>query len=567
MDSQRSLLYVALIFVCFMLWQAWVSDHAPEPSLTSAPTGNAASTAGTPPSGEAALSTDVPEAGQGQMSAPAQSSPSPQTAGEAVTVGQKIHIKTDVLDLEISTRGGDIVSAKLPTYSVSVERPDEPFELFTTEGSPYIAQSGLLHDRVSGVMAKERAPNHYAQYQADQTDYTLAADANELKVPMHWRSRDGVEVTKIFSFQRGSFIVDVDYEIANGSTQAWTGRAYYQLRHGPISKSGSMMTGSYHYTGAAYFADKYHKLPFKKMAEGPLALMVTGGWVAVVQHYFLSAWIPRDQSGENWLYSKVINGVVPEYLIGMRSAALQIAPGTTETMGTRLYVGPKLQKHLEELAPGLELTNDYGIFTVFSKPLFWLLSKIHAVLGNWGWAIIVLTILIKLVFYKLSETSYRSMAKMRKFAPKLQALKERYGDDKQAQQQALMELYRKEKINPLGGCLPILIQIPVFIALYWVLNESVELRQASWLWIKDLSIKDPYFVLPVAMGITMFIQQKLNPPQPDPIMQKMLTAMPIVFTVFFAFFPAGLVLYWFTNNLLSIAQQWMITRAIDQQGS
>jgi YidC/Oxa1 family membrane protein insertase len=287
----------------------------------------------------------------------------------------------------------------------------------------------------------------------------------------------------------------------------------------------------------------------------------------MMQHYFLSAWLPNDPKAENFLYSKVVTaGGAQEYLIGSRSSATTIPAGERGTLSSRFYAGPKLQNDLEKLAPGLELTVDYGILTIISKPLFWLLSTIHSVVGNWGWAIILLTILIKAVFYKLSEAGFRSMAKMKNVAPKLKSLKERYADDKQGYQQAMMDIYKKEKINPLGGCLPILIQIPVFISLYWVLLEAVELRQAPWmLWIKDLAIKDPFFILPLLMGISMFIQQKLNPPQPDPMMQKMLTAMPIVFTVFFAFFPAGLVLYWFVNNLLSITQQWFITRAIEQE--
>ncbi|MGV6817542.1 MAG: membrane protein insertase YidC [Thiotrichales bacterium] len=559
MDSQRPLLYMSLIFVAFLIWQAWQTDHQPQPQPGTQQNAAQAQFEGAVETDPPKL--DLPEAAQAPASAPTQAKNPSKTPA-----GQSIVIKTDVLELTINTRGGDVTSAKLPTYPVSLDEDSEPFQLFTTEGTPYVAQSGLLHDKNTAGNQADRAPNHYAIYQAEQAEYILSDNEDQLMVTLRWTAPDGVEVHKVFGLERGSFVVTVRYDVINRSDLPWVGRAYYQLRHGPVVQTGSKYLGTHHYTGAAYFADKYHKLPFTDMAETPLGQSVNGGWVSMVQHYFLSAWVPVPADSQNFLYSKVLTGsMTPEYLIGIRGPALELEPGAMGQLEQKLYVGPKLQQDLEALAPGLELTADYGMFTIFSKPLFWLLSKIHGFLGNWGWSIIVLTILIKLVFYKLSETSYRSMARMRKVAPKLQALKERHGDNKQAQQQAMMDLYRTEKINPLGGCLPILIQIPVFIALYWVLNESVELRQASWLWIKDLSLKDPLFILPVVMGIGMFVQQKLNPPQPDPMMQKVLTAMPLVFTVFFAFFPAGLVLYWVVNSLLSIAQQWYITRAIEAE--
>ena len=329
------------------------------------------------------------------------------------------------------------------------------------------------------------------------------------------------------------------------------------------------MFGTAAYVGTAYFDEKYEKLKFKDIAEEDLDKDITGGWVSMVEHYFISAWIPESQQDKEKVYAKALGTVSqPEYSIGLRSASQTIAAGQTGSFKTRFYAGPKLHDRLAKIAPGLDLTSDYGIFTVIARPIFWLLRKINTFVGNWGWSIIFLTILIKLAFYKLSETSYRSMANMRQLAPKLQALKERCGDDKQKYQQAMMELYKQEKINPMGGCLPILIQIPVFISLYWVLLEAVELRQAPWmLWIKDLSIMDPFFILPILMGASMFIQQKLNPPPPDPIQAKLFMALPFVFTVFFAFFPAGLVLYWFANNLLSIAQQWVITRRVERAAS
>ena len=555
MESQRSLLLITLAFLGFMIWQAWMQDHAPPPPAQQ-PVPQASTTETT--AGIAEGGTDIPAA-----------TSAPESTGQVVTAQPEagsapaatIHVVTDVLDLKISSRGGDIIDVRLPTYPVSLERKDEPFQLLHAEPPPYVAQSGLLANH------RDRAPTHHARFVAPQTSYRLADGSDELVVPLTWVGADGVRVTKTYTFTRGQFYVDVDYEIDNQSAADLATVAYMQLRHGPAEVQKGMF-GARSYNGAAYYdGEAYHKLPFDDMEEEPLDLTVKSGWVAVLQHYFISAWLPHSSETENRLYSKVVReGNVPAYLIGMQTPRITVPAGQSATVGGRVYVGPKLQKALAKLYPGLELTSDYGIFTIFAKPLFWMLDKIHAVVGNWGWAIILLTLLIKLAFFKLSATSYRSMAKMKQVAPKLQAIKERYADDKARQQQAMMELYKTEKINPLGGCLPILIQIPVFIALFWVLQESVELRQAPWiLWIKDLSLKDPYYILPLLMGASMFLQNRLNPPQPDPMMQKVMMTMPIVFTFFFAFFPSGLVLYWVVNNILSIAQQWYITRQIEQE--
>ena len=559
MENQRSLLYIALAFTGFLLYQAWVTDHAPVPPPQAEDTNTAAKTeeATLPTSGD-----DIPQAGEG--AAP----PVEVPTAEKKDIAPTIKVVTDVLEVEISTQGGDIVSVNLPTYPVSLEKKDTPFQLLHREPSTYIAQSGLLHEKQTDIDHLKRAPNHYAKFAAAQSEYKLEEGAEELKVPLAWETSEGIFVGKVFTFKRGKFLVDLDYQIENKSSSPWVGRQYNQIRHSAIdSDGGSMRMGARSFNGAAYYTEKYNKLAFSDMAEEPLKQEVTGGWVSMMEHYFLSAWLPNDPLSKNRLTSKVLssNGA-EEYLISMRSSPITIQAGESGELSSRFYAGPKLQNDLEKLAPGLELTVDYGILTIISKPLFWLLSTIHSAIGNWGWSIILLTILIKAVFFKLSAASYRSMAKMKSAAPKLKSLKERYGDDKQAYQKAMMDMYKKEKINPLGGCLPILIQIPVFISLYWVLLEAVELRQAPWMfWIKDLALKDPFFVLPLMMGITMFAQQKLNPPQPDPMMQKMLTMMPIVFTVFFAFFPAGLVLYWFVNNLLSIGQQWAITKGIEKE--
>lgn len=557
MENQRSLLYIALLFTGFLLYQAWVADHAPIPPKPQEVAENVEK-----PEGEMPLASggeDIPQAGEGAAT------PTEVPATEKKDIAPTIKVVTDVLELEISTQGGDIVAVNLPTYPISLEEKDSPFQLLHPE-PPYIAQSGLLHDKQADIDHLARAPNHYATFSAAQSEYKLNKGADELKVPLTWETPEGVFVSKVFTLKRGQFVVDLDYQIENKSSSPWVGRQYHQIRQAPVNSDSGSMFMAQSFSGAAYFTDKYHKLAFGDMAEEPLNEVVTGGWISMMEHYFLSAWMPNDPLSENMLTSKVLTGNgAEEYLISMRSSPITIQAGESGELSGRFYAGPKLQNDLAKLAPGLELTVDYGILTIISKPLFWLLSTIHSAIGNWGWSIILLTILIKAVFFKLSAASYRSMAKMKNAAPKLKSLKDRYGDDKQAYQKAMMDMYKKEKINPLGGCLPILIQIPVFISLYWVLLEGVELRQAPWMfWIKDLAIKDPFFVLPLLMGITMFAQQKLNPPQPDPMMQKMLTMMPIVFTVFFAFFPAGLVLYWFVNNLLSIGQQWAITKGIEK---
>ncbi|MGF1546963.1 MAG: membrane protein insertase YidC [Thiotrichales bacterium] len=560
MENQRTFLYLSLLFVGFLLWQAWNTDQAernrPAPVVE-------ASTASVSPALAAAdvpVDTPPPGAARDDLAIPRVSDePAARSASTVV-------VATDVLQVGISTQGGDLVELKLPSYPVSLAQADVPLVLFRTHPFRYLLQTGLIAE--GGDVAAELAPSHHALFEAQSNRYELADTENELRVPLVWRTGNGLEVEKTYIFRRGSFVIDISYRIKNGTTTPWQGRHYRQLRHGPVDTSGDNKL-LYTYTGAAYYTDKYEKLPFDDLAKKPFSFDLTGGWAAMTQHYFLSALLPSTPTEINQLYTKVArNGNVDEHIIGLLSPNYTIAAGDETVINARVYAGPKLQKDLEVLAPGLDLTADYGIFAFISKPLFWLLNWLHSWLHNWGWAIIALTFLIKLVFYKPSEMSYRSMAKMRAVAPKLQQIKERYGDDKQRQQQALMELYKKEKINPLGGCLPILIQIPVFIALYWVLLETVELRQAPWmLWIKDLSLRDPYFILPVLMGITMFIQQKLNPAPPDPIQAKIMMALPFVFTVFFAFFPAGLVLYWFVNNLLSIAQQGWITAQIDKKTS
>ena len=547
MENQRLLLFVALSVVILLLWQAWQKDFGTAPHTTPAPT----VTQSAVPTGG-----DVPAAGTDQKPSPTASTPvaAAVPADAGLEKGERIHVQTDVFLAEIDTRGGDLRDVKFPRYSVSVNQPNKPFQLLNDDTAKiFVAQSGLL--------ASSAAPNHHALYQAAQKDYTLANGANELKVPLTWTSDQGITVTKTYTFHRDSYVVDVDFEVSNNGKQVWKGRQYRQFERARVERQSRFV---YTFIGGAISSAeiKYQKLSFDEMKKEAFNRDLKGGWAAMVQHYFIAAWVP-GQEETNHFYSKSLGDDL--YVLGMSSAEQTVAAGGKGDFKSQLYVGPKLQDHLAAVAPHLELTVDYGLLTFIAKPIFWLLKHLHELLGNWGWSIILLTMFIKLAFYKLSAASYRSMANMRRMTPKMAQIRERYGDDRQRMSQAMMELYKKEKINPLGGCLPIIVQIPVFISLYWVLLGSVELRQAGFIfWIHDLSTKDPYYVLPLIMGISMFVQQRLSPAPPDPIQAKVMMALPVVFTLFFAFFPAGLVLYWVVNNVLSIAQQWYITKSLEK---
>ncbi len=555
MDQARPLLYVSLGFVLLLLWQSWTTFTDPTPSPISPVTPSDSSNK------PQKFPEDLPASVTSEQPRPAELEQNVTQQVDSPT----IEVRTDVLSMTISTRGGDVIRADLSKIPVHLGDPT-PYHLFhyDAKGS-YLMQAGLLHDHLpdmSGTLA-DYAPSHHARYNSASAHYQMTSEQDELHIPLVWQGQ-GIEVKKVFIFRRGRYLIDIEHWVRNNRERAWVGRQYTQLRRSdeaPENENRFLYT----FTGAAYYDGTYTKQGFADIVEEPMSQAIHGGWAAMLEHYFVSAVVP-DQTQAHDYYSKSVSGNAgAEYIIGIRSPALTIAPWQEERFHTQLYVGPKLQRKLEHIAPGLELTTDYGIFTVISKPLFWLLERIYQYLRNWGWSIIMLTLLIKLVFYKLSEVGYRSMARMRKFQPQLTRLRERYKDDRQRMNQEMMGLYRKEKINPLGGCFPILVQIPVFIALYWVLLESVELRQAPFvLWIQDLSAKDPYFVLPVLMGISMFLQNRLNPTPPDPIQAKVMMFLPFIFTVFFAFFPAGLVLYWLANNVLSIAQQWMITRRIER---
>ncbi len=561
MDFQRLFLFIALSFVLLLIWEAWQQDYgqpAPTPThqqaapASGAPGGTGAPTASEPAAPQTAeVPAAVPQ--QGANAAPAQ----PQ----ALKSRQRIEVVTDVYHGVIDTFGGDLRQLDLLKYPVSTDKPDEPIQLMEAGPSRlFVAQSGFAEKKPEATV-NVAAPNHTTVYRAAATSYRLQPGQDTLDVPLEWTSPEGVRFTKIYRFHRGTYEVDVIHRVANPTAKPWEGALYAQFQRSPEAK-GHGLVGSRTYTGGVIYSpeDKYQKIPFDDLENKRLSRQISDGWLAIVQHYFLGAWIPPQGKPYHYYSSHPdANRVV----LGLYSPQQRVAPGAQQEMTTELFAGPKLQDRLDNVAPGLALTVDYGWLTVISKPLFWLLEKIHSVLGNWGWSIVILTLLIKLAFYKLSETSYKSMAHMRKVQPRMMQLKERYGEDRQRMNQALMELYKKEKINPLGGCLPIVVQIPVFIALYWMLLESVELRQAPWiLWIHDLSIRDPYFVLPIVMGLTMLLQQRLNPAPMDPLQQKVMMALPVVFTFFFAFFPAGLVVYWVVNNTLSIAQQYYITRVV-----
>lgn len=571
MDIQRSILIVALAVVSYLMVLQWNQDYGQAALPTTASTPADVPASPNPGASAIAAGEDVPAASAERSD--------PTLA--AVPVSQDlIRVRTDVLDLAIDPRGGDIVQLTLPQYPRRQDHPEVPFQLFDNGAErTYLAQSGL-----TGANGPDAHAGGRPLYDSAQRQYTLADGQDNLVVDLTF-SEAGVSYVKRFSFKRGlnpqcsdkereqkkpgcidpsAYQIDVRYLVDNQSGEAWNGNLFAQLkRDASADPSSSTATGTSTYLGAAVWTagEPYKKVSMKDMDKQPFKETVQGGWVAWLQHYFVTAWIP-PKDGNNAIQTR--KDGQGNYIVGFTGPVLSVpAGGKAETAAT-LYAGPKIQAHLKSLSPGLELTVDYGILWFIAQPIFWLLEHIHSLLGNWGWSIIVLTVLIKLAFFPLSAASYKSMARMRAVSPKLQALKEQHGDDRQKMSQAMMELYKKERINPLGGCLPIVVQMPVFLSLYWVLLESVEMRQAPWMfWITDLSIKDPFFILPIIMGATMFLQQRLNPTPPDPMQAKVLKLMPIIFTFFFLWFPAGLVLYWVVNNCLSIAQQWYITRQIE----
>ena len=557
METQRLLLYLAFGFLCLIIYQTWMLDyHAPAPVVQTSTDnqGNPVQPATGPVDASLPTAEDIPNAPAATVAPAVVPTQDPEV--------RSITFSTDVIEGTISTLGATINKIELKDYPISIEQPDTSFLLVSDDPLQYlVAESGLQ------AKAGEPAPTHREIMSVEGESFGLEDGQNALSIPFTWVSETGITVTKTLTFTRGSYEVEVDYAIQNGSAEDWTVNQYRQLKRKPAT-SDEKQQFVHTYIGAVVSndEDRYSKISFGDMEDENLNLPVTGGWVAMIEHYFAAAWIPAE--GEvNTAYSRHLNNE-NRYLIGMVSASQVIPAGGQGTFSTKAYIGPKIQDNLAAAAEHLELTVDFGWLTILAQPLFWILKTIHGFIGNWGWAIIFTTFIIKAVFYKLSEASYRSMAKMKLLQPKLASLKERYGDDRTKMGQATMELYKKEKVNPLGGCLPMLIQIPVFIALYWTLLESVELRQAPFmLWIQDLSIKDPFFILPVIMAATMYFQQKLNPAPVDPIQAKVFQFLPLIFGIFFAFFPAGLVLYWVVNNTLSIAQQYYITRHVLGEGN
>lgn len=547
MDNIKTFLIFALIGVSLLLWNAWQTDYVtPEVAPTVETDLPMATSDSLPTAAPATAAGDLPNVPVLENV--------PTAAASSTSTGRWVRVTTDVLDVFINTEGGDIQRLKLTAYPIKSTAPNVPFDLMGKTDMFFVSQTGLIGQE------KGSAPTHYDTFSAQQDEYTLAAGADEILVPLTWRSAAGVTVTKTYTFKRDSYQVGLAYEIKNGGTDAFTAYPYAQFNRTPPEDTEGFI---YTYTGAVFSSDenKYEKVDFGDLEDGDFKRANKGGWAAMIQHYFVAAWLPENKEQSVNFYGKSLAN--NHYLAGMKLPVMTVAAGATEQSKWRMYAGPKEHKRLEAAADNLDLSVDYGMFTIISKPLFWLLEWFHKLTGNWGWAIVLLTVTIKGAFFKLSAKSYRSMAAMRKLTPKLAVLKERHGENKQEYSKAMMELYRTEKINPLSGCWPVLLQMPVFLSLYWVLVESVEIRQAPFvLWLQDLTAMDPYFVLPVIFGLSMFFQQKLNPPPQDPAQAMMMKAFPPIFTIFFAFFPSGLVLYWVVNNLLSIAQQWYITRKL-----
>tara|TARA_B100001996_G_scaffold375568_1_gene355686 strand:+ start:766 stop:2364 length:1599 start_codon:yes stop_codon:yes gene_type:complete len=459
-----------------------------------------------------------------------------------------ITVTTDALKLKISLKDGAIVSSELINFKQEFKDNSENVFLLDNRNTEYIARADV----------QSKTTQQPKTYNSDKKKYIMRGD--DLSVVINAKQKGNFSIEKKYMLTKSSHLINVTQTIKNNSNSNLEWRQFNTLHRGPELGGNAML---YTYTGAVYYDDetKFNKITFEDIEESNFLYKTASSWVGMIQHYFFTAWIPGNSNLKQTIYTRKLQD--KSYLIGVVTDYLLVRPGESITFNSRLYVGPKTVSEISHIAPGLDLTVDYGVLTFLAAPLFWVLDKLHYVSGNWGWSIIFLTILIKLLFFKLSETSYKSMAKMKKLAPRMNALKERYADDKQKFSEALMKIYKEEKVNPLGGCLPILIQIPVFIALYWVIIESVEMRHAPFLaWITDLSSQDPYYVLPVLMGVSMYLQQKLNPPPTDPMQQKIFLALPFIFTALFATFPSGLVLYWFVNNVLSIAQQYLINKRL-----
>ncbi|MGH8222666.1 MAG: membrane protein insertase YidC [Woeseiaceae bacterium] len=559
MNQPRILLWGAFLLLLWLNFEAWRRDYAPE--APPAPAGQTATDADAPAEKANGLAEDIPEVTQG----------APPPAGEATAVPEvtaargegpgTIHILTDVLDVDVSLAGAEFVRADLPQYPQHKDDPSTPVRLFNTDSKDtlFLFQSGL-----TGGEEGRAEPNHNAVFGAPAREFRLEAGADTLEVPLTWSDGAGLTVTKTLVFRRGSYEVGIRYHVENRGAEPVNLASYAQLlRHSQGNERSMFDTETYSFRGPAYYdGNTYHTLDIEDEDDQALSLSVTNGWVAALQHHFVAAIVPAE--GQRYEYGLTVKD--QDFRLRVVGPPQVVPAGGSLDVAETLFVGPKLQEQLKAAGPELERTVDYGMLTILAEPMFWLMSKIYDFVGNWGLTIIIVTFLIKLVFYKLSETSGRSMAKMKTVAPRLKALQERHKDDREAQARAMMELYKREKINPVAGCLPVLVQIPFFLAFYWVLLESVEMRQAPFFgWIQDLSSRDPYFILPILMGGAMYLQFKLNPTPPDPVQAKVFALMPIIMTVMFMWFPAGLVLYWLTNTALSIAQQWKINRVVEAE--
>ena len=548
MESQRSFLIIGLALVSFLLWQSWQKDYGPQPVVPVEQQQTQETSQGVP-SFDDNGSEDVPSS---------DSVPAAQPIAAAQNTNRIIEVKTDTLDLRIDLLGGDVVSADLLKFPVE-QGSDIPYSLLRSGNGLYVAQSGLI-----GAQGPDASSSGRPVYNAQNEFYEMTGDT--LVIPLTWKNNQGLTITKTFTFTKGHYDVNVSYNVENGTGSAATVQPYAQLKQVmEFEDDGNMFMPTYR--GAAYSTedDRYQKYSFDEIEDDNLRETTKAGWVGMLEHYFVSAWVP-SQEQTNTLYSRNLKNQYA--VIGVLSPSESVAPGETKTIASTLYMGPKDQDKLAKIARGLDLTVDYGILFWISQPLFALLTFLHSLVNNWGVAIILITIVVKGAMYWLTKKQYESMARMRNLAPKMQQLKDRFGDDRQKMSQAMMELYRKEKVNPMGGCLPLLLQMPIFLALYWVLMESVELRHADFvLWITDLSTKDPYFVLPILTGASMYLLQKLQPTTiTDPMQQKIMQWMPVAMSVFFLWFPAGLVLYWLVSNVITLVQAKMIYASMEKRG-
>jgi YidC/Oxa1 family membrane protein insertase len=555
MDNQRVFVWAALALVLWLNYLAWKNDYAPAAAPVPAPAATESGVAAPPPASDTlpSLPSGAPSA---PATAPSAATPTPEVEAASGNGAPVIHVTTDVLSLDISARGGDLIRADLAKYPVQKNRPDVPVRLFNPANPVFVARSGLR-------AAQGSEPTHQALFESAATDYRLKPGDKALVVPLTWTDGEGLSVTKTYTFHPGSYRIELAYLVENAKPTEWKGASYVQLlRHYEHVERSYFKVETYAYRGPAVYDGKgYRRLDVEDEEDRAYHNTILGGWMAAMQHHFVAAAVPpTDQPYEYQLGLNARN----DFTLTYRGPLVTVPAGGSHTFSEKIFVGPKLQSQLKETGPELQRVADYGRLTIIAQPLFWLLERVHGFVGNWGWAIIIVTLLIKLVFYRLTAASGRSMAKMRNLQPRIKAIQERYKDDREQLGRQMMDLYKREKINPLAGCLPILIQIPFFLAFYWVLLESVEMRQAPFMgWITDLSSRDPFFILPLLMGAAMFAQFKLQPmPSTDPVQAKVFMLMPIIMSVTMAWFPAGLVLYWLTNTLLSIAQQWRINKLV-----